>query len=82
MNAAIEQHVRTCEKCRAEGMVHLATEKRWAVRLARSGGRSGSRLRLIALIATLALLALLVYLLLTSSGHSVHLPHLTPLAVG
>ena len=74
MNAAIEQHVRSCDKCRAEGLAHLATERRSAARLARGGyGGSASRpLRMIALMATLLLLALLIYLLFSSSGHGVH----------
>jgi hypothetical protein len=67
MNAAIEQHVRMCDQCRAEGLLHLATEKRVAAR----GGyseRSNRPLRVIALIATLVLLALLLYQLLSHGG--------------
>jgi Putative zinc-finger len=72
MNAAIEQHVRSCETCRAEGMTHLASEKRAAVRLGRagSGGSTGGLPRIIALIATLLLLALLLYVLLSTFDHS------------
>jgi hypothetical protein len=69
MNAAIEQHVRTCDQCRTEGLVRLATEKRVA---ARDGykGRSNRSLRVVALLATLVLLALMLYLLLATGGHS------------
>jgi Putative zinc-finger len=69
MNDAVERHVRACEICQREGMVHLATQKREAVRKVRRSlrhrGRSG-RLRLIALCAALALLALF---LLYASDH-------------
>jgi hypothetical protein len=75
MNAAIERHVRSCDQCQAEGMGHLATEKRSAVRLGRRGysGRSGGFPRVIALLAALLLLALMIYLLSTSSVHSARL---------
>lgn len=72
MNAAIEQHVRSCEKCQAEGMGHLATEKRSAVRLSRrgTGSQSGGFPRVVALIAALLLLALMVYLMANSKSHA------------
>jgi anti-sigma factor RsiW len=72
MNAAIERHVRSCETCRAEGLEHLATEKRSAVRLSRrgSGGRAGGLPRVIALLATLLLLALLIYVLVSTYAHT------------
>lgn len=69
MNDAVERHVRGCEICQREGMVHLATQKREAVRTVRRSlrgrGRGGS-LRLIALLAALGLLALF---LLYASDH-------------
>jgi anti-sigma factor RsiW len=72
MNAAVEQHVRSCEKCQAEGMAHLATEKRSAVRLSRRGygGRSGGFPRVVALIAALLLIGLMVYLMANSKAHA------------
>ncbi|HEY7982858.1 MAG TPA: zf-HC2 domain-containing protein [Ktedonobacterales bacterium] len=76
MNAAVEQHVRSCERCQAEGLRHLATEKRSALRLARRGpqGRSGGLPRVIALIAALVLLALFLYLLTHPGARTVGLP--------
>jgi hypothetical protein len=69
MNEAVERHIRACEICQREGMVHLATQKREAVRTVRRSLRGrgrGGRYRLIALLATLALLALF---LLYASDH-------------
>jgi hypothetical protein len=69
MNDAVERHVRSCEICQREGLVHLATQKREAVRTVRRGLRNrgrGVRLRLIALLAALALLAMI---LLYASDH-------------
>jgi hypothetical protein len=71
MSAAVERHVRTCSSCQAEGLVHLATERRAAIRIARrsSSRRSNTnRPRLLALAATLVLLALLIVILTTSKG--------------
>lgn len=63
MNAAIERHVQTCHICQREGLAHLATQKRAAVRLSRKGPSRRDRtrpLRLLALVLTVALLVLLV----------------------
>lgn len=82
MNEAVERHVRGCEICQREGMVHLATQKREAVRVVRrnlrSKGRGGS-LRLIALLATLALIALF---LLYASDHGYLAAWLSSLPTG
>ena len=63
MNEAVERHVHSCDLCQREGMEHLATQKRDAVRTVRRALRargSGGRFRLIALLAAAAMLALLL----------------------
>lgn len=69
MNEAVERHARGCEICQREGIVHLATQKREAVRTVRRSlrnrGRAG-RVRTIALFAAFVLIALF---LLYASDH-------------
>jgi predicted lysophospholipase L1 biosynthesis ABC-type transport system permease subunit len=72
MNAAIERHVQTCQLCQREGLTHVATQKREAVRLSRKRSSRRDRttpLRLLALVLTLILLVLLV---LVASSRGIH----------
>jgi hypothetical protein len=64
LNAAVERHVRSCAICQREGLVHLATEKREAVRLSRRSVKVNSQkrrmTRMFELLLTVCLLLLLV----------------------
>jgi hypothetical protein len=63
MNEAVERHVRSCEMCQREGMVHLATQKRESVRTVRRALRTrggGGRRRMLALLAAAVMLGLLM----------------------
>jgi hypothetical protein len=64
LNAAVERHVQSCAICQREGLVHLATEKRDAVRLSRRSVQIHSQkrrlVRLFELLFSVGLLLLLV----------------------
>ncbi len=64
LNAAVERHARSCAICQREGLVHLATQKREAVRLSRRSVQMHSQkrrlIRLFELGFTICLLLLFV----------------------
>lgn len=75
LNAAIERHVRSCETCQREGLFHLATQKREAVRLSRRRrGPSTRRARLARFMELAFTLCLLALLALVGTARGIHLP--------
>lgn len=70
MNAAVERHVRSCQICQQEGLLHLATQRREAVRVTRKRGstrRSTRQFRMFALLLSVALVIVL-FLVTTARG--------------
>lgn len=74
MNAAVERHIQSCQICQRDGLNHLATQKREAVRLSRRRPARRDRARPLRLLALLLTVVLLVLLVLVASSRGRHLP--------
>lgn len=77
LNAAVELHVRSCATCQREGLNHLATQKREAVRLTRRLRRRRVGMAPVIRLLTLVLvLVLLILLIRVSTSRGQRLPWL------
>lgn len=76
MNAAVERHIQTCQLCQREGLTHLATQKRDAVRQSRRRAKRRDRTRPLRMLALLLTVVLLLLLVLVASARGSHLPWL------
>lgn len=74
LNAAVELHVRSCPICQREGLGHLATQKRAAVRVTRRIRRRRFGTPAMRLFTLLLVVTLLLLLVLISTSRGQRLP--------